>query len=368
MSVPVGMVELERTVDSIIVGRRHRADLGDIPALAASIEQEGLLQPLTITPDGVLVCGRRRLAAIVLLGWRTVNLWVRSGISDRLGQLVAERDDNLLHKPLTAREQAALYEELKQVMAEDAARRKASTQFTAEHQPGTDGPANLAGPSTRQLGPSVGQLGTAREQAARMVTGRASYTTLERIRHLERIATDPSWPEELRQQATEALERIDAGEPVFSHYQAIADASGQEAEDGTRNVSGFVDDEPFTGDPDEDLAEEAKWALARAVQHGTRARGRRPTGLPSGREDMPTRWPVRAFVQTWAELDGWWLHYDPDELALVLTDEQAEEFLGTAEGTSGFAVRLRTARISQPTPDAERAADAAGERRSLRAL
>ena len=90
----VGGIELERTVESIRVGRRHRCDLGDLDALAASIDRDGLLQPPTITPDGVLVCGARRLAAIKLLGWRTVNVWVRSGISDRLGHLLAEQDDN----------------------------------------------------------------------------------------------------------------------------------------------------------------------------------------------------------------------------------------------------------------------------------
>ncbi|MCT1438721.1 ParB N-terminal domain-containing protein, partial [Brachybacterium paraconglomeratum] len=127
MSVPTGFIELERTVASIEVGRRHRTELGDIDALAASIDRDGLLQPITITPDGVLVCGARRLAAIRKLGWRTVNVWVRSGISDRLGQLLAEQDDNVLHKPLTQLEAAALYRELKQVMAEDAARRQAAT-------------------------------------------------------------------------------------------------------------------------------------------------------------------------------------------------------------------------------------------------
>ena len=55
--VQAGGVQLDRVVDSIIVGTRHRADLGDIDALAASIEREGLLQPLTVTIDGVLVCG-----------------------------------------------------------------------------------------------------------------------------------------------------------------------------------------------------------------------------------------------------------------------------------------------------------------------
>ena len=53
----IGSIQLDRTVESILVGTRHRADLGDIDALAASIDRDGLLQPLTITIDGVLVCG-----------------------------------------------------------------------------------------------------------------------------------------------------------------------------------------------------------------------------------------------------------------------------------------------------------------------
>jgi ParB family chromosome partitioning protein len=124
-------IELERTVDSIQVGTRHRTDLGDIDALAASIREHGLLQPITDHPDGVLVCGRRRLAAIRQLGWRTVSVWVRSGISDRLGHLLAEQDENLHHKPLTQLEAAALYRELKQLMAEDAARRQVASRFSS---------------------------------------------------------------------------------------------------------------------------------------------------------------------------------------------------------------------------------------------
>ena len=138
MTTGRGRIELERVVDSIVVGRRHRSDLGDLDALAASIDRDGLLQPLTVTPDGVLVCGARRLAAIKALGWRTVNVWVRSGVSDRLGQLVAEQNDNVLHKPLSQLEAASLYRELKQVMAEDAARRQANTQFSHEVLPPRD--------------------------------------------------------------------------------------------------------------------------------------------------------------------------------------------------------------------------------------
>ena len=97
-----GHIELDRTVASIHVGNRHRQDMGDLDALVASIARDGLLQPITITPDGVLVCGARRLAAVRQLGWRTVNVWVRSAISDRLAHLLAEQDDNQLHKALGA--------------------------------------------------------------------------------------------------------------------------------------------------------------------------------------------------------------------------------------------------------------------------
>lgn len=59
MAATDGHIELERTVSSIQIGARHRHDLGDLDTLAASIQRYGLLQPITITPDGVLVCGAR---------------------------------------------------------------------------------------------------------------------------------------------------------------------------------------------------------------------------------------------------------------------------------------------------------------------
>jgi ParB family chromosome partitioning protein len=89
-----GHIQLERSVDSISVGARHRQDLGDLAPLIASIERLGLLQPITISPDGTLLCGRRRLEAIRQLKWQTVKVWVRSGISDELNSLLAQQDEN----------------------------------------------------------------------------------------------------------------------------------------------------------------------------------------------------------------------------------------------------------------------------------
>lgn len=325
MSAPAGFIELERTVVSVQVGRRHRTELGDIDALAASIDRDGLLQPITITPDSVLVCGARRLAAIRQLGWKTVNVWVRSGISDRLGHLLAEQDDNVLHKPLTQLEAAALYRELKAVMAEDAARRQAASQFSVQQQPGDDGAGKFPAPS---------EQGRASEQAAQMIPGSASYKTLDKISYLQHIAEDPAQPEELRQQAATALERIEAGNPVDPLYRQV-----REQADTAR------------GDRDADLHQLAAEALARIKTTTPKRRTPRPTAAAAQGEGEPVRYPVRAFVLTWGELADWWTHYDLDQLAAELSDEQIDSFLATAEGTSRFGEQLRAARERRNSAD-----------------
>lgn len=317
MSAPSGFIELERTVESIRVGRRHRTDLGDIDVLAASIGRDGLLQPVTITPDGVLVCGARRLAAIKKLGWKSVNVWVRSGISDLLGHLLAEQDDNVLHKPLTQIEAAALYRELKVLLAEDAARRQAATRFSNENQPGSDGTGKFPTPSE--------QAGRASAQAAQMIPGGSSYKTLDKMGYLQQIADDPAQPAELRRHVSAELERIDTGAPVHPVYESV------------RAAVTAAQDERET-----DLHQLASDALARVKNAKAKKRTPRPAAVTDGGGE-PVRYPVRAFVLTWTELADWWSHYDADQLAAELTDEQIECFLAAAEGTGRFAGELRAA-------------------------
>lgn len=310
-------IELDRAVSSIRVGHRHRTDLGEITELAASIEDHGLLQPITITPDGVLVCGRRRLAAIQHLGWRTVNVWVRSGISDRLDHLLAEQDENTHRKDLTAIEAAALYRELKQLMAEDAQRREARTRFSNENQPRWNGGGNFPPPLDEAKG-------KAREHAAEMVGG-PSYKTLDKINAMQRIADDPHQPESLREQVTSELAGIEAGgavEPAYQRIRALIAGASQARQEQLHSL--------------------ADAAIARVTTEGEKKPSRRPAGVPG-------RWPVAAFVQTWTSLTDWWTHYDPDELASEITDEQARIFLAVAEGTAEFAARLRILIITEDT-------------------
>ncbi len=345
-----GYIQLQRALDTVHVGRRHRAELGDIDALAASIDDNGLFQIITIDPDGNLVCGLRRLAAMRRLGWKTADVWVRPGISDRLGQLLAEQDDNALHKPLTLTEQATLYRELKTLMAEDAARRQEASRFQAgAGNPRSDGPATVAAPSDDA---SFG--GEARAQAALMVTGRNSYTSLERIGELQRLAADETQPAAVRERAAAELVGIEAGGSITAAHQRTrvevslaeldqlaADSTAPEhvRAQAARDATELRAVEAQTRAAE--LERLAADALARV--RGDKKRGKlpRPTTTPAAPAGVMT---VRAFVLTWDELALWWKRADPAVVGPALTDEQWRRFEQTVAGTVAFAEAADQAR------------------------
>jgi len=72
MSYSKQIAALRRAIDEIVVGDRHRRDLGDIDGLAASIEDIGLLHPITVDEQSQLLAGARRRAACKRLGWRDI--------------------------------------------------------------------------------------------------------------------------------------------------------------------------------------------------------------------------------------------------------------------------------------------------------
>lgn len=348
MSEP-GHIELERAVESIWAGRRHREDYGDLDPLVESIARDGLLQPITITPDGMLICGARRLAAIRRLGWKTVNVWVRSGISTTLGQLLAEQDDNLLHKPLTRTEEATLYAELKALMVEDAAGRQEASRFTSKQEnPRSHGPATVAVP----------QKGETRQQAALMVTGRNAYTSLERINELQHLAADPAQPDDVQRRAREELDRIDAGESITGAQHRIRAAQALAELDALASdpvqPAGIRDTAAAGAARLRELENTARPAdLERlavlAVERAKSATKKRPAQLASARlhavEEQPREFlPVRSFVYLWDELSTWTERYDPETIGPALSHEQWAMFENAVTATVRFLKAARAAR------------------------
>jgi ParB family chromosome partitioning protein len=318
----LGHIELERRIDSITIGHRHRADFGDIDGLMRSIENVGMLQPVTITPDGVLVCGLRRLEAVRRLGWRTLRVWVRSGVSDRLSQVLAQQDENAQRKPLSPLEATELYLELKQLYSEDAARRQAASRFGSRSQVKDGSAAHGAAPATARGD------GDSRVQAARMVTGDRSYNRLERIAWLKRVASDSNQSFAVRRLAARELSDIETGAPVAPAYDRVKAA---------------IDSQTSPTDSDE-LAVLAAEALARVKRDNkTAAKSHMRAGTGPKRQRS-----LRSFILTWTDLDGWTELYDAQEIAAALSDDDWHRFERVLAETTAFAESVRTWRADRP--------------------
>lgn len=319
----------ERALDAITVGVRHRQDLGDIDELANSIKEIGMLQPITITPDGVLVCGRRRLEAVRRLGWHTVKVWIRSGISDRLTELLAQQDENSLHKPLSLLEQTALYDELKELYAEEGRRRQEASRFGVGAAEPVGAP--LGGDSGAD-GPSAPAYSReARYQASRVVTGKGSFQRLDRVKFLQAVAGDPFQPSTVRELAGAELAAVGDGAPVEPAYRKVRAAIELAAH-------------PQASDDLDHLAAEA---LERVRQTRARKGLRAPqkaTTEPTAEAAPPKHRTLRSFLLTWTELGGWSQHYDLGQLARDLKDEEYARFDSVVTETVAFRDRLWAAR------------------------
>ncbi|MFD4323593.1 ParB N-terminal domain-containing protein [Nocardioides sp. NPDC058538] len=323
--------ETERALDEITVGIQHRTDLGDIAELADSIEQIGLLQPITITPDGVLVCGRRRLEAVRHLGHRTIKVWIRSGISDRLTELLAQQDENKLHKPLTQIEQANLYAELKDLYAEENRRRQEASRFGADDGVGVPGEATSAGENGADDSSAPRYSRETRYQAAQTVTGSGSFQRLDHIRFLQAVANDPFQPPTVRELATNELAAVEEGGPVEPAY---------------RKVQAAIELAAQTTPETDDLARLATEAMQRVKQSKARRGLHAPKpAKPPGHESAPPRYrTLRSFLLTWTELEGWTEHYDLDRLARDLTDEEYARFNRVIDESVAFRDRIEATR------------------------
>jgi N6-adenosine-specific RNA methylase IME4/ParB-like chromosome segregation protein Spo0J len=110
-------------IADIIVGERHRKDMGDIEGLAASIGELGLLQEIGIRPDGLLIWGERRLHAAKLLGWTEIPV----NVLDLDAVVRGEFAENAFHKPFTLSEAVAIKRALEPLEKAAAKERQAAS-------------------------------------------------------------------------------------------------------------------------------------------------------------------------------------------------------------------------------------------------
>lgn len=309
------------------IGLRHRTELGDLKPLVDSIAHLGLLQPITITPDGLLICGRRRLEAVRRLGWQTVRVWVRAGISDELTRLVAEHDENATHKPLAPMEAARLFREMRTLMREDAAQRQQATRY------GAPKPAEVGSGPGESPEPVSRHALESRVQAAKFVTGRDSHQQLERICEMERIAADRAHPAAVRKVAEDELAHIRNGGGVDPSWQRVQ---------ATITFESHMHPEGL-----EDFSDEAHAVLVAA--RADRARRIKENRAKRASAAANAVRSLRSFRLLWPELSGWSKHYAPERVARELSDDDWRLFLDVVAETNAFIDAVTQERRRDPS-------------------
>jgi ParB family transcriptional regulator, chromosome partitioning protein len=99
-------------IDKIIVNKRKRTS-GDFENLVESIKDVGLINPITLNKDMVLIAGFHRLQACKQLGFKFIPANMID--ADDLTAELAEIDENLIRLPLTALENAEQLQRRKEI-------------------------------------------------------------------------------------------------------------------------------------------------------------------------------------------------------------------------------------------------------------
>lgn len=106
-------------IDSIHVDRdnRQRRELRNVDDLAESIHRLGLINPVVITSEGLLVAGERRYTACRQLGWTAIPVQFTEDLTEYELQAL-ELEENVKREDLTWQEEVAAIERFHRLKAE----------------------------------------------------------------------------------------------------------------------------------------------------------------------------------------------------------------------------------------------------------
>jgi len=94
------------TISAVQLGERRRVKMGSIAALAKSMDTYGLIHPIVVRDDGMLVAGGRRLEAAKKLGWKSIPATPISKLSDEQLREI-ELEENIRREGLDSYEASA---------------------------------------------------------------------------------------------------------------------------------------------------------------------------------------------------------------------------------------------------------------------
>jgi ParB family chromosome partitioning protein len=119
-AAPTHAAHATMPISKIKIGNRHRRDMGDLAAFAVNIADIGLLHPIVVRPDGMLIAGVRRLEAAKRLGWTEIP----ATVVDVAAIVRGEFAENAFRKDFAPSEAVAIKRALEPIERAEAKRRQ----------------------------------------------------------------------------------------------------------------------------------------------------------------------------------------------------------------------------------------------------
>lgn len=220
---PVVGQEITITIESVRI-MPIREQYGDLAALGADIEREGLCHPITVWTGGTLISGARRLRAHFLLSaasgnrkYRHIRAVFVDTIEDAAKRLLADaatEDHAVAYKPS---ELCRLWDILRQLDEPAAAQRadqarRRGVELRRKTRAGERPPGRSA------------SRGKGEEYTLRVIAEPfgMSEVTASRLMTIYNLAGGPGVPQDRREQAAAALAAIDRGESsIWANYSRL---------------------------------------------------------------------------------------------------------------------------------------------------
>lgn len=226
---------LVRRIADLVIRDRHRNDMGDIDGLARSMADVGLLHPVVVTPDNVLIAGERRLRAAQQLGWKEIPVHVVDLADVALGELA----ENAVRKDFLPSEAVAIAEAVRGLVATPhGGDRKSeafkSESFALEKGRTVDKAAAYVGLSGRTLEKAVAVIESGKPELVELMDGSGSidraYKELKKAEVAAQrkstplpagqyrvIYADPPWLYSKEQHSSEEQETV-----LATHYPSMS--------------------------------------------------------------------------------------------------------------------------------------------------
>lgn len=207
-------------VDEVLQGKRQREpDDASVQRVATSMQEHGLLQPIGVTPQKLLIFGATRLAAAKQLGWETIEAREFQSAEDEQVRRIMEWDENDARRELTLEEKLAYKRDVLDPLISDRARKQQSLA-------GAKRAAAMWGPEIARanFGQAISgdppvSAGRAREQISH-VLGTTSET-MRKFENLAKWSEDEALPVEIREAASEARDRANTLGKVDGEWRRV---------------------------------------------------------------------------------------------------------------------------------------------------